>query len=75
VLFASQLGAESARRLLERRRVEATEYLATLQQQLEAHGPAAAGQPGYFQLATLRNGIRHVQAELEWLREGQEELA
>jgi len=33
------------------------------------------GDPRYFRLATLRNGIRHVQAELEWLQEIEGELA
>ena len=50
------------------------EYLAELQRQQEAQGPVAAGEPRYFQLATLRNGVRHVQAELDWLRELEGEL-
>jgi DNA-binding PadR family transcriptional regulator len=74
VFFASQLKDDDARRLLAARRDAATQYLSELQEQLAGQGAAPVGDPRYFQLATLRNGIRHVQAELEWLREIEGEL-
>lgn len=75
VFFASRLSADNARRLLAGRRAAATQYLASLNQQLAAQGMAAVGEPLYFRVATLRNGIRHVQAELDWLHDIEGELA
>lgn len=75
MFFASQLGEEPVRKLLQGRRIAAERYLGSLAGQLEAHGPVAAGDPKYFQLATLRNGISHVRAELGWLQDIEGELS
>ncbi|MFF2030640.1 PadR family transcriptional regulator [Arthrobacter sp. NPDC058192] len=75
VFFASQLKDADARKLLAARRDAATQYLAGLQEQLAGQRAAPVGDPRYFRVATLRNGIRHAQAELEWLQEIEGELA
>jgi DNA-binding PadR family transcriptional regulator len=75
VFFAAQLDKEQLTRLFERRHEAANRYLASLQEQLDARPAAAPGEALYFRLATLRNGIRHVVAELEWLRDIEKELA
>ncbi|WP_309107064.1 PadR family transcriptional regulator [Arthrobacter sp.] len=74
VFFAAQLDEKQLHKLFDRRREAALSYLASLQEQLDASRAASPGEALYFQLATLRNGIRHLKAELDWLQDIEKEL-
>ena len=74
VFFAGQLDKEQLHKLFDSRREASRSYLASLQEQLAASPAAKPGEARFFQLATLRNGIQHVKAELEWLQDIEKEM-
>lgn len=72
VFFAGRLGPEQARQLLLDRIGEAEQQLAVLKEIASGVNQALAGQAidldQQLRIATLDNGIRHTQAEIDWAR-------
>ncbi|MEU3271347.1 PadR family transcriptional regulator [Saccharomonospora sp. NPDC006951] len=70
LFFAALIGREGVERLLNERYREVNESLA----ELASITIKADDMTGLLQAATLRNGLIHAKAELEWLRETRQVL-
>lgn len=72
VFFAGRLGPEQVQQVLARRIEAAQEQLAVLKGIAAAVAEEVAGKPidldQQLRIATLDNGIRHTQAEIDWAR-------